>query len=661
MPVSVPPAPPAAATRPRWSARRLALFDSAFKLVCQFCAALVIVIAIALVTVLIWRSWLAISTNSLEFFKRSPDEESDSWFQTRWRPEGNPPIFGAMPYVFGTVVTSLIAMALALPLGIGTAAYLSEIAGARVRRVVSFFIEMLAAIPSVVYGFWGLLVLAPHMQKVYTWMGGPNVGGQGLLTAGIILAIMIVPYIAAISFDVCQAVPRAQREGSLALGATRWQTIWSVVLPYARPGIIAGAFLALGRALGETMAVTMLIGNKGEISFSPYAAGSSIPSILATQYNEASGDLWRSVLVELALLLLLVTVVINSLARWLLWRVGRVSRAETRRPAALPDGTPSADGQPALSLTPAPAPPPRPVAPLRPEPSWLSAQAVNRVMTGLMGSCVAVTMGLLLVILAFLLQHGLAALDWDFFTKLPGGTTETHGVGLAHAIVGSCKIVGYATLFAVPIGLLAAIYLAEYQPTPLARSTRFIAELIAGVPSIIVGLFAAVVFDFITFLLDKKFGIGMRFYGWSGVFALAVMMVPIVIRASEEALKLVPRPLRDASLALGSSHAQMVLRVTLPAALSAVVTGIFLSIARIAGETAPLLMTTGTSNKWPKSLNGFTPNLPYYIYQYGRSGVEQLERQAWAAAFVLMVVILLLNFGIRLVTGKRLVLAGHAG
>ena len=132
---------------------------------------------------------------------------------------------------------------------------------------------MLAAIPSVVYGFWGLFVLAPLVQSVFTWLGGPNIGGQGILSAGMVLSIMIVPYIAAISYDVCQAVPRSQREGSLALGATRWQTIWRVVLPYARPGIVAGGFLALGRALGETMAVTMLIGNRDEISLSLFAVG----------------------------------------------------------------------------------------------------------------------------------------------------------------------------------------------------------------------------------------------------------------------------------------------------------------------------------------------------------------------------------------------------
>src|SRR5262249_51347849 len=160
----------------------------------------------------------------------------------------------------GTLATSAIAILIAVPLGVGTAAFLSEIAPASVRKTGAFFVEMLAAIPSVVYGLWGIFVMAPLVAKWFEWLGGPASTGGGIMTAGIVLSIMIVPYIAAVSFDVCQAVPRTQREGSLALGATRWQTIWSVVLPYARSGIIGACFLALGRALGETMAVTMLIG-----------------------------------------------------------------------------------------------------------------------------------------------------------------------------------------------------------------------------------------------------------------------------------------------------------------------------------------------------------------------------------------------------------------
>src|SRR5262249_45818266 len=159
------------------------------------------------------------------------------------------------------LVTSAFAMLLAVPFGVASAVYLAEIAPRQVRRIGSFLIELLAAIPSVVYGFWGFFFIKPLVELLFAALGNSGATGNGIFCAGLVLSIMILPYISAITFDVCQAVPRSQREGSLALGSTRWQMIWSVILPYARPGIMGGCFLALGRALGETMAVVMLIGN----------------------------------------------------------------------------------------------------------------------------------------------------------------------------------------------------------------------------------------------------------------------------------------------------------------------------------------------------------------------------------------------------------------
>jgi phosphate transport system permease protein len=189
---------------------------------------------------------------------------------------------------------------------------------------------------------------------------------------------------------------------------------------------------------------------------------------------------------------------------------------------------------------------------------------------------------------------------------------------------------------------------------------RFIAEQLGGVPSIVVGIFAAALFGLFSDFTDRYLGVRLRFYGWSGVFALAVMMIPIVLRAAEEAIKLVPVSLRTAAFALGSSQAQTVLRVTVPAALPAIITAIFLSVARIAGETAPLLLTAGFNNYWPESLSDFTPTLPPYIYKYATGPSDNWNRQAWAAAFLLMTLVLLLNFAIRLVTGKRQVQASRA-
>jgi phosphate transport system permease protein len=242
---------------------------------------------------------------------------------------------------------------------------------------------------------------------------------------------------------------------------------------------------------------------------------------------------------------------------------------------------------------------------------------------------------------------------------LPVGPTQEGG-GMANGIVGSAAIVGFATLFAVPLGLLAAIALAEYRRNPFASAVRFIAELLGGVPSIVIGIFAAALFGYLSHLSERLTGSKLNFYGWSGVFALAIIMLPIVMRASEEALKLVPGALRNASFALGASHAQTVLRVTIPAALPAIITGVFLAIARIAGETAPLLLTAGFNTYWPDSLNDFTPTLPVYIFKYAGSSWDSQRRQAWAAAFVLMAVVLLINFGIRFVTGKRVVSASRA-
>jgi phosphate transport system permease protein len=612
----------------------LAWYDAYFRLLCQGAAWLIISISVLLLATLIFRSWLGIRTYGFSFL-----------WSTEWNPTARPPQFGSLAFVYGTLVTSAIAMLLALPLGVGTAAYLSEIAGPRLRRVASFFIEMLAAIPSVIYGFWGLFVLAPLIGKLFSLMGSDNVSGRGLLSAGVVLAIMIVPYIAAITYDVCQAVPRSQREGALALGATRWQTIWRVVLPYARPGIVAGAFLALGRALGETMAVTMLIGNRTEISFSIFGQGDSIASKLANQYMEADTRLFSSVLVELGLILLLVTVLINSLARWLLSRVGKNQPILPfwPRPAVVPAAGPS---EPAR----------RPMPRAKP---WISAQWVNRVMTLVLGSCLLFTMSLLVLILGYLSFKGIGSLDWAFFTQRPVGPNQVGG-GLAHAIVGSILVVGLATVFAVPVGMLAAIYLAEYRKSWLAMIVRFIAEQLGGVPSIVVGIFAASLFGFAVWQIERFTGHRLRLYGWSAVFALAVMMIPIVMRAAEEALRLVPGSLRTASNALGASQAQTILRVVVPAALPAIITAIFLSVARIAGETAPLLLTAGLNNYWPTSMGDYMPTLPPYIYKYATSAFPNEQRQAWAGAFVLMALVLALNFGIRLITGKRVVLASRA-
>ena len=242
--------------------------------------------------------------------------------------------YGALPFVFGTVVSSMLALLFAIPIALGVSVYLSELAPNFIRRPLGFVVELLAAIPSVVYGLWGIFVLIPFLREDIQPALGAALGftpffagpprGFGMLAAGLVLAIMILPTIASVSRDVMRAVPLSYREGALALGATRWETVWTAVLPSARSGVVGAVILGLGRALGETMAVTMVIGNRAEISASLFAPGSTMASVIANEYTEAASDLYLSALSELGLLLFVVTVILNVLARLLVWRVGRL-------------------------------------------------------------------------------------------------------------------------------------------------------------------------------------------------------------------------------------------------------------------------------------------------------------------------------------------------
>ena len=246
--------------------------------------------------------------------------------RTEWDPVADH--YGALPYLYGTLVSSLLALVIAVPLGLGSAVFLAELAKGRVASVVSFVMELLAAIPSIVYGIWGFFVLAPWLRTALEPWLIANFGflplfrgtpfGIGMLNAGIVLAIMIVPTIVSISREVLLAIPRSLREASLALGATKTEAI-GVALDAAKPGILGSVVLALGRALGETMAVTMVIGNTNRISASLLDPSATMASVIANEFTEATGSLYLSALIQIALVLFGVTIVVNALARALVW------------------------------------------------------------------------------------------------------------------------------------------------------------------------------------------------------------------------------------------------------------------------------------------------------------------------------------------------------
>lgn len=300
--------------------------DGFFRFAMMACAVGIIGILGLIVYELVIRSQLSWHAFGLKFF-----------IGQDWNPIEEQ--FGALPFVYGTIVSSILALLIAVPLSVGVAVFITEMCPVWLRAPISFFTELLAAIPSVIYGLWAIFVLVPILRtlvqpllaKTLGWTGffnGPPFG-IGMLAAGVILAIMVIPIISSITREVLSVVPQQQREGVLALGATRWEMIRVGVLRNARAGIVGAIILGLGRALGETMAVTMVIGNRAEIAKSLFAPGYTMASVLANEFSEATGDLYLSALVEIGLALFLVTIIVNALARVMVWSVTRGQPART--------------------------------------------------------------------------------------------------------------------------------------------------------------------------------------------------------------------------------------------------------------------------------------------------------------------------------------------
>lgn len=296
------------------------LADSSFAALMLTCACSIFVIVLFILIILLLNSRLSLAAFGWRFFARDA-----------WDPVSGD--FGALPFICGTLLTSFLALLISVPLALGIAIFLTELCPQPLRAPISFLSELLAAIPSVVYGLWAVFVLVPLIRsaigpfllRYLGWTGlfeGPNFG-LGVLSAGIILAIMVLPIISSLTRDIMTAVPNSQREAALALGATRWEMIRISVLRNSRIGIVGAIMLGLGRALGETMAVTMVIGNHPEIPRSLFAPGYTLASVIANEFSEATGDLYYSALIEIGLALFLVTIVVNAIARLMVWAVTR--------------------------------------------------------------------------------------------------------------------------------------------------------------------------------------------------------------------------------------------------------------------------------------------------------------------------------------------------
>jgi phosphate transport system permease protein len=567
----------------------------------------------------------------------------DFLFGQQWNPTGTPPSYGIFPLIAGTILVMIGAMVLAVPLGIASAIFISERAGPRLRTIIKPAVELLAGIPSVVYGFFGLVVLTNWIRISFDI---PT--GETWLAGSILLGIMALPTIVSVSEDAINSVPREYREGSLAIGATGWQTISRVIVPAALSGITAAVILGIGRAIGETMAVLMVTGNAAVVPQPVWNVLSPIRTLTATLGIETGevpiGSLHYHALFGIAVVLLVITLIINLSATIILGRIrsaqtgGMVEKRRFSRDTRARIGNllfygfiglvlllvaAAAGVLPCLALL---------AVLIAVSVFWkrISPQTKQKIAYSGMVAAVGIVLAVLAVILLDIIVKGLPVISWEFIFGYPSNLGRAGGI--FPAIIGTIYLVLGAILIALPIGIGATIYLAEYTREGwVTKTIRTGVDLLNGTPSIVFGLFG-----FAFLVIFAGFGVSLL-TGW---IVLALMVLPTIIRTSEEALKSIPDTVREGSLALGASKWQTIKNVVLPAAVPGIITGTILSIGRSAGETAPILFTAVvfSTRFLPGSIFEPVMALPYYLYILSTS-VPGAQQYAYGTALVLLVLV----------------------
>jgi phosphate ABC transporter permease protein PstC/phosphate ABC transporter permease subunit PstA len=626
--------------------------DAVFGGVVRGAAAFLLILMAAIALFLVVRAWGALTANHanvLTYQGWDPDGGSTG-------PGGapGPAKFGIGVLAWGTLITSLFAILFAAPVAIGVSLFITQYAPRRLAQALGYLVDLLAAVPSVVYGLWGLLFLVPHMtgpskfvNSILGWIpifDSNGTFGRSVFTAGVVLAIMILPIIAAISREVFLQTPSENIEAAYALGATRWEMIRYAVLPYGRSGVSSAIVLGFGRALGETIAVAMVLSTTYNFTtkfLEP--GGNTIAANIANQFGSAFKT-GQGALIASGLVLFVVTFAVNYLARRITargvrehdrrnWGLGSVLTLFTVRntgPSALSG---EQDGRPAHRAADARGP-------------LAGVSTIRRVKNTAAGMMTSGAFLLALLplasILILVIGHGAGRLDQTFLNNSMRNIAEQEpGGGAYHAILGTLEQAGLATVMAVPLGILVAIYLVEYGRGRLARAVTFFVDVMMGLPSIVAGLFI-----FSLWLL----GLGFHASGFAGSLALMILMMPLVIRSSEEMLKLVPDSLREAAYALGIAKWRTVVRVVLPTALPGIVTGVMLGVARVMGETAPILLVVGvTQSINPNPFNGAQGSLPVFIFGEANQPYQTAVDRAWAGALILILLIMLLNLTARLI------------
>lgn len=564
-------------------------------------------------------------------------------FGSVWAPTAMEPLYGIWPLIVGTLLVTLGAMIFSVPLSLGCAIYISELASPKVKSILKPAVELLAGIPSVVYGFFGLIVLTDFIRVTFDVPSG-----ETWLAASVLLGIMALPTIISVSEDAISSVPHEYKEGSLAIGATRWQTISRVLVPAALSGIAAAIILGIGRVVGETMAVLMVAGNAAIIPDPIWNILSPLRTLTATLGIEMGevpvGSEHYSALFGIAVVLLIITLIINLSAVAILHRLKeRRVTSVTRKPFLSPETRQKivfVAEMLALAL----------VLVFLTTITWwlapvvliagalwfagrpfLSEKIIQKIAFGLVGIATLNVLGILFILLSDIVINGLPALSWEFLTQPPRDLGREGGI--FPAIVGTLYLVAGAIAIALPLGVGAAVYLVEY--TREGRITKIIrtgVDLLNGTPSIVFGLFG---FAFIVLYLNV--GVSLL----AGQITLALMVLPTVIRTTEESLKNIPQSLREGSLALGATKWQTLIQVVIPPAVPGIVTGAILSIGRAAGETAPIMFTAVvfSSRFLPDSVFEPVMALPYHLFILA-TNVPGSSMNKYGTALVLLLLVI---------------------
>lgn len=595
-----------------------------------------------------------------------------------------------IPLIFGTVLMSALALCFAFFVAIGIALFISHYAPKKIVPFLSSVVDLLAAIPSVIYGLWGGLVLVPAMYPFWDWISrflswiplfaGPVANpSRCAATVSVVLAVMILPIITSIARDIFQQAPRLQQEGALALGATKWEMIKLAVLPFAKSGIVSASMLGLGRALGETMAVLMILspGFTFGINIFKASQNQTIAANIAAQYPEANG-LGVSALIGTGLVLFVISFVVNFVARKIAGNTSAnrlnifakfkkfVKSIKSKKPNQVSSSVSSVSSvssdlvssvSVSSDVSSSSTSPVIDFDKFSPTRSYIaSRKRKDFLMHVLIFLSFIVAIIPLASLLLTTIVHGIKRFNIDFLTHnmtyvVGGNATGTGGYGgILHAIIGTLEITLGAMVISIPIGLMCAVYLIEYaNGRRIARIINLMVDVMSGIPSIVAGLFA---FSMFAILLGPG-----TINGFEGSVALSILMIPTVVKSAQEMLKIVPNDLREASLALGVTKQRTITKVVLRTALPGIVSGCILAVARVIGETAPLLMASGFIASTNFNLfEGQMTTLPVYVYQeYSKLSANcpvnapdscvttiPMER-AWSAALALIVIVLLLN------------------